>query len=44
MEEFAVRWLIIAVPCLLIGLIPVVGPVLGGILFIFLVTKTGLLK
>lgn len=44
MEGKAVHFLIIAVPCLLIGLIPVVGWVIGGILFVFLANKTGLFK
>lgn len=44
MEGFSVHFVIIALPCLLIGLIPVVGPVIGVILFGFLATKTGLFK
>lgn len=44
MEGFSVHFVIIAVPCLLIGLIPVVGPVIGVILFGFLATVLVTLK
>lgn len=44
MEKTAVHCLIILVPCLLLGLIPVVGWVAGAFLFVFLANKTGLFK
>ena len=44
MQKFGLHFLIIALPCILIGLIPVVGWIIGGVLFIFLANKTGLFK
>lgn len=44
MEGKAVHFLIIAVPCLLITAIPVVGLFIGVPLFLFLANKTGLFK